>query len=93
MDKEAINNNLKPHLRKATAAEKRRAHNIRKIKEWGTFTAYLTPSFVGVLVFFFVPLLMLWDTSLEALPVAAVGASPFSGLLFMIGLFGFATCL
>ncbi len=65
MDKEAINNNLKPHIRKATAAEKRRAHNIRKIKEWGTFTAYLTPSFVGVLVFFFVPLLMLLKISFQ----------------------------
>ncbi|MDN5537824.1 MAG: hypothetical protein L0H08_12715 [Comamonas sp.] len=40
-----------------------------------------------------VPLLMLGDTSLEALPVAAVRASLFSGLLVMLGLFGFSAFL
>nr|MCR4688671.1 hypothetical protein [Saccharofermentans sp.] len=28
----------------------------RKLRDWGIFTGYLTPSFVGVLIFFFMPL-------------------------------------
>lgn len=65
MDKNAIADNLKPHLKKATAAEKKKAHNRRKLRDWGTFTAYLTPSFVGVLIFFFIPLLMLLKISFQ----------------------------
>lgn len=37
----------------------------RKLQEWGLFTAYLTPSLVGVIVFFFFPLIMLLKTSFQ----------------------------
>lgn len=44
---------------------KLKLHRKRKLQEWGLFTAYLTPSFVGVLIFFFLPLLMLLKTSFQ----------------------------
>ncbi|MCQ2532737.1 MAG: sugar ABC transporter permease [Saccharofermentans sp.] len=47
------------------ALRKKRAHRIRSIKDWALFTGYLTPSFVGVLIFFFLPLLMLLKTSFQ----------------------------
>ncbi len=37
----------------------------RKLQEWGLFTGYLTPSLVGVIVFFFLPLIMLLKTSFQ----------------------------
>lgn len=47
------------------ALRKKKARRKRSIKEWFLFTGYLTPSFVGVLVFFFLPLLMLLKTSFQ----------------------------
>ncbi len=44
---------------------KKRLRNARRLKEWGIFTGYLTPSLVGVLLFFFLPLLMLLKTSFQ----------------------------
>ena len=44
---------------------KRRLHRRRKILDWGVFTAYLLPSLAGVLLFFFLPLLMLLKTSFQ----------------------------
>ncbi len=44
---------------------KRRLHRKRKMLDWGVFTAYLFPSLAGVLLFFFLPLLMLLKTSFQ----------------------------
>lgn len=45
--------------------QKKRLHRIRKLQEWGLFTGYLTPSLAGVMLFFFLPLLMLLKTSFQ----------------------------
>lgn len=45
--------------------DKKRLRTARRLKEWGIFTGYLTPSLVGVLLFFFLPLLMLLKTSFQ----------------------------
>ena len=37
----------------------------RKLLDWSVFTAYLLPSLAGVVVFFFLPLLMLGKTSFQ----------------------------
>ena len=44
---------------------KKRFHRRRRIKDWFLFTGYLTPSLVGVMVFFFLPLLMILKTSFQ----------------------------
>ena len=44
---------------------KKRFHRKRRIKDWAMFTGYLTPSLVGVMVFFFLPLLMILKTSFQ----------------------------
>ncbi len=44
---------------------KLKLHRKRKFQEWALFTGYLTPSLVGVMVFFFLPLLMLLKTSFQ----------------------------
>ena len=44
---------------------KKRLHRLRRLQDWGVFTGYLTPSFVGVMLFFFLPLLMLLKTSFQ----------------------------
>ena len=44
---------------------KRRLHRRRKALDWGVFTAYLLPSLAGVVLFFFLPLLMLLKTSFQ----------------------------
>ncbi len=46
-------------------AAKKRFHRRRKMKDWAMFTGYLTPSLVGVLLFFFLPLLMILKTSFQ----------------------------
>lgn len=48
-----------------TKKEKKRLHRIRQIKDWFMFTGYLTPSLTGVLLFFFLPLLLLLKTSFQ----------------------------
>lgn len=48
--------------------KRKKRHFRRKLRDWGIFTGYLTPSFVGVLVFFFLPLLMLLKTSFQKSP-------------------------
>lgn len=52
----------RPHQ---TKEEKKRLHRIRSFKDWAMFTGYLTPSFVGVLLFFFLPLLLILKTSFQ----------------------------
>ena len=44
---------------------KKKAHRVRAIKDWAMFTGYLSPSLIGVIVFFFLPLLMLLKTSFQ----------------------------
>ena len=44
---------------------KKKMHNKRRLKEWGLFSGYLTPSLVGVLVFFFMPMILLLKTSFQ----------------------------
>ena len=44
---------------------KKRFHRKRRIKDWAMFTGYLTPSLVGVMVFFFLPLLLILKTSFQ----------------------------
>lgn len=46
-------------------AAKKRFHRRRRMKDWAMFTGYLTPSLVGVLLFFFLPLLMILKTSFQ----------------------------
>ena len=56
-------------LRKAELAKrKKRLHRRRKLLDWGVFTGYLLPSLAGVLLFFFLPLLMLLKTSFQKSP-------------------------
>ena len=43
-----------PERREKLELRKKR-HFKRKLRDWGIFTGYLTPSFVGVLLFFFLP--------------------------------------
>ena len=54
--------------RKEKLDKRKKRHFRRKLRDWGIFTGYLTPSFVGVLVFFFLPLLMLLKTSFQKSP-------------------------
>ena len=54
-----------PSSRAKLLEQKKKLHKIRKIQEWGLFTGYLTPSLVGVMLFFFLPLLMLLKTSFQ----------------------------
>ena len=56
-----------PERREKLALRRKRYQN-RKFREWVTFTGYLTPSLVGVLVFFFMPLFMLLVTSFQKSP-------------------------
>ena len=50
---------------------RKKSHFKRKLRDWGIFTGYLTPSFVGVLVFFFLPLILLLKTSFQKSPTNA----------------------
>ena len=54
--------------RREKLAVRKKSHFKRKLHDWGIFTGYLTPSFVGVLLFFFLPLLMLIKTSFSKSP-------------------------
>ena len=54
--------------RRAKLESRKKRHFKRKLRDWGIFTGYLTPSFAGVLVFFFLPLLMLLKTSFQKSP-------------------------
>ena len=54
--------------RRAKLEFRKKRHFKRKLRDWGIFTGYLTPSFVGVLVFFFLPLIMLLMTSFQKSP-------------------------
>ena len=56
---------LDPAQRQRLIAQKKRLHRRRKLQEWGLFTGYLTPSLAGVLLFFFLPLIMLLKTSFQ----------------------------
>ena len=56
-----------PERREKLELRKKR-HFKRKLRDWGIFTGYLTPSFVGVLVFFFLPLILLLKTSFQKSP-------------------------
>lgn len=49
----------------AMKAAKKKSHRKRQIKDWFMFTGYLTPSLVGVLLFFFLPLLMILKMSFQ----------------------------
>jgi len=57
--------NEDPSVRIALKSKKLRLRRRRKIREWGEFTLYLLPSLAGVVVFFFLPLLMLVKTSFQ----------------------------
>ncbi|MCQ2502576.1 MAG: sugar ABC transporter permease [Saccharofermentans sp.] len=57
--------------RRNTLELRKKRHFRRKLRDWGVFTGYLTPSFVGVLIFFFMPLLMLLKTSFQKSPTNA----------------------
>jgi len=54
-----------PERQKKIAADKKKLHRRRRLGEWGLFTGYLTPSLLGVMLFFFLPLLMLLKTSFQ----------------------------
>ena len=56
-----------PERREKLAFRKKRFQK-RRFREWAIFTGYLTPSLVGVLIFFFLPLLMLLVTSFQKSP-------------------------
>jgi multiple sugar transport system permease protein len=56
-----------PERREKLASRKKRFQK-RRFREWAIFTGYLTPSLVGVLIFFFLPLLMLLVTSFQKSP-------------------------
>ena len=49
----------------AMKESKKRLHRRRRIQDWFMFTGYLTPSLAGVLLFFFLPLLMIFKTSFQ----------------------------
>lgn len=50
---------------KPSRKQKKMLHLKRKAVDWGTFTMYLLPSLSGVVLFFFLPLLMLAKTSFQ----------------------------
>lgn len=54
--------------RRETLASRKKRFQKRRFREWAIFTGYLTPSLVGVLIFFFLPLLMLLVTSFQKSP-------------------------
>ena len=54
--------------RRALVEKRKKGHFRRKLRDWGIFTGYLTPSFLGVLVFFFLPLILLLKTSFQKSP-------------------------
>ena len=54
--------------RKEKLAFRRKRYNERRFREWAIFTGYLSPSLVGVIVFFFLPLFMLLITSFQKSP-------------------------
>ena len=54
--------------RRETLELRKKRHFKRKLRDWGIFTGYLTPSFAGVLVFFFLPLILLLKTSFQKSP-------------------------
>lgn len=54
--------------RKEKLASRKKRFQKRRFREWAIFTGYLTPSLVGVLIFFFLPLLMLLVTSFQKSP-------------------------
>lgn len=56
-----------PERREKLVSRKKR-YQKRRFREWAIFTGYLTPSLVGVLIFFFLPLLMLLVTSFQKSP-------------------------
>ena len=56
-----------PERREKLQVRKKR-HFKRKLRDWGIFTGYLTPSLAGVMVFFFLPLIMLLKTSFQKSP-------------------------
>ena len=56
---------IDPSSRAKLLEQKKKLHKIRRIQEWGLFTGYLTTSLVGVMLFFFLPLLMLLKTSFQ----------------------------
>ena len=56
-----------PERREKLASRKKRFQK-RRFREWAIFTGYLTPSLVGVLIFFFLPLLLLLVTSFQKSP-------------------------
>jgi multiple sugar transport system permease protein len=45
--------------------DKKKFHRKRRLIDWAMFTGYLTPSLVGVLVFFYLPLLLILKTSFQ----------------------------
>jgi len=51
--------------RRAKIAARKKSVRRRRLRDWRVFTCYLLPSFVGVMVFFFIPLLMLLKTSFQ----------------------------
>ena len=57
--------------RRALVEKRKKGHFRRKLRDWGIFTGYLTPSFLGVLVFFFLPLILLLKTSFQKSPTNA----------------------
>jgi len=56
---------MDPTIKKQLIAKKKRLHRARKFKEWAMFTGYLLPSLAGVVIFFFLPLIMLLKTSVQ----------------------------
>ena len=54
--------------RRETLELRKKRHFKRKLRDWGIFTGYLTPSLAGVLVFFFLPLILLLKTSFQKSP-------------------------
>ncbi|MCQ2467302.1 MAG: sugar ABC transporter permease [Clostridia bacterium] len=59
-----VQNEIK-HYKKPTNKQKKMLKLRRKALDWSVFTAYLLPSLAGVVVFFFLPLLMLGKTSFQ----------------------------
>ncbi len=54
--------------RRALVEKRKKGRFMRRLRDWGIFTGYLTPSFLGVLLFFFLPLIMLLFTSFQKSP-------------------------
>ncbi len=57
--------------RRALVEKRKKGHFRRKLRDWGIFTGYLTPSLLGVMVFFFLPLILLLKTSFQKSPTNA----------------------